>query len=296
MKHDAFDEALRRRAQREKSALSTRAEERVARAIREGQARAASHARAQGERDTAAFVWPGEERQAPHKPRRRITRLIPLITGAAACLTAAAFDIVDIRRGGLGARLQGVKAPSNLSVEVNAVQARVPADSIARPFAFLQESAGTVSSREAVSSLSDVSAAASVGLDWGDARYLALFLWNEEAGGYLREVAGWPFACYPTARARMTGDEGAMVRPAFANVIVQWVAYDALSPTVQTPLLVGEGAADLFVGVRHVQGTWSRAACDARTLYRDESGREVLLEPGTTWIALFPANASLIFE
>lgn len=50
MKHDAFDEALRRRAQREKSALSTRAEERVARAIREGQARAASHARARGAR------------------------------------------------------------------------------------------------------------------------------------------------------------------------------------------------------------------------------------------------------
>ena len=210
--------------------------------------------------------------------------------------SAAAFDIVDIRRGGLGARLQGVKAPSNLSVEVNAVQARVPADSIARPFAFLQESAGKVSSREAVSSLSDVSAAASVSLDWGDARYLARFLWNEEAGGYLREVAGWPFACYPTARARMTGDEGAMVRPAFANVIVQWVAYDALSPTVQTPLLVGEGAADLFVGGRHVQGTWSRAACDARTLYWGESGREVLLEPGKAWIALFPANASLIFE
>lgn len=91
MKHDAFDEALRRRAQREKSALSTQAEERVARAIREGQARAASHARTQGERDTAAFVWPGEERQAPHKPRRPITRLIPLITGAAACLTAAAL-------------------------------------------------------------------------------------------------------------------------------------------------------------------------------------------------------------
>ena len=59
--------------------------------------------------------------------------------------SAAAFDIVDIRRGGLGARLQGVKAPSNLSVEVNAVQARVPADSIARPFVFLQESAGKVS-------------------------------------------------------------------------------------------------------------------------------------------------------
>ena len=38
--------------------------------------------------------------------------------------SAAAFDIVDIRRGGLGARLQGVKAPSNLSVEVNRAGAR----------------------------------------------------------------------------------------------------------------------------------------------------------------------------
>ena len=59
MKYDAFDEALRRRAQREKSALSTRAEERVARAIREGQARAASHARAQGERDKALSAGRG---------------------------------------------------------------------------------------------------------------------------------------------------------------------------------------------------------------------------------------------
>ena len=64
---------------------------------------------------------------------------------------------------------------------LNAVQARVPADSIARPFAFLQESEETVSSREAVSSLSDASAAASVSLDWGDARYLGRFLWKRAA-------------------------------------------------------------------------------------------------------------------
>ena len=45
----------------------------------------------------------------------------------------------------------------------------------------------------------------------------------------------------------------------------------------------------VLVSVGHGYGT-------ARTLYWDESGREVLLEPGKTWIALFPANASLIFE
>ena len=194
--------------------------------------------------------------------------------------SAAAFDLVDIQRGGLGGRLKGVKAPSNLSVDVSALQARVAADSLARPFAFAQEA-----SRDATA----------LTLDWGDARYLARFLWDEAAGGYLREVAGWPFACYPTEEARMAGEGAAMVQPAFANVIVQWVDYDALGPIIQNPVLVGEGAADLFAGGRHVRGTWSRGAPQDRTVYRDETGREIALSPGKTWIALFPANAALIF-
>ena len=194
--------------------------------------------------------------------------------------SAAAFDLVDIQRGGLGGRLKGVKAPSNLSVDVSALRARVAADSLARPFAFAQEA-----SRDATA----------LTLDWGDARYLARFLWDEAAGGYLREVAGWPFACYPTEEARMAGEGAAMVQPAFANVIVQWVDYDALGPIIQNPVLVGEGAADLFAGGRHVRGTWSRGAPQDRTVYRDETGREIALSPGKTWIALFPANAALIF-
>lgn len=194
--------------------------------------------------------------------------------------SAAAFDLVDIQRGGLGGRLKGVKAPSNLNVDVSALRARVAADSLARPFAFAQEA-----SRDATA----------LTLDWGDARYLARFLWDEAAGGYLREVAGWPFACYPTEEARMAGEGAAMVQPAFANVIVQWVDYDALGPIIQNPVLVGEGAADLFAGGRHVRGTWSRGAPQARTVYHDGAGREIALSPGKTWIALFPANAALIF-
>ena len=42
MKHDAFDEALRRRAQRERLEPPVQADDRVARAIREGRARAAA--------------------------------------------------------------------------------------------------------------------------------------------------------------------------------------------------------------------------------------------------------------
>ena len=205
--------------------------------------------------------------------------------------STAAFDLVYIRRGGLGGRLRGVKAPSNLNVDVNALQTCVAADCLARPFAF-SRAADTAAGKEAQAP----DRAAAFTLDWGDARYLARFVWDEAAGGYLREVAGWPFACYPTAEARMAGDEAAMVRPAFANVIVQWVDYDALGPIIQNPVLVGEGAADLFAGGRHVRGTWSRTTSDTRTIYCDDSGREVLLAPGKTWIALFPANAALIFS
>ncbi|MCI6039669.1 MAG: DUF3048 domain-containing protein [Clostridiales bacterium] len=204
--------------------------------------------------------------------------------------SSTAFDIVDIRRDGMGGRLQGVKAPSNLNVDVNAVQARVAADSVARPFAFSQDEA-----RTNVHDTDDAASVPAFTLDWGDARYLACFIWDEAAGGYLREVAGWPFACYPTADARMAGEEDAMVRPVFANVIVQWVTYDALSPTLQNPSLVGEGKADLFMGGRHVSGTWAREGQQMRTVYRDTSGQEILLCPGKTWIALFPVNAALIF-
>ena len=193
-----------------------------------------------------------------------------------------------VLRGDLGGRLKGVKAPSNLSVDVNAVQARVAVDSIAHPFAFSEVS-------DAAAARGAGAHAASLTLDWGDARYLARFVWDEAADGYVREVAGWPFACYPTEEARMAGDEIAMVQPAFANVIVQWVDYDVLGPVIQNPVLMGEGTVDLFMGGQHVRGTWSRGAPQDRTVYRDEAGCEIALSPGKTWIALFPANAALIF-
>ena len=312
MKHDAFDEALRRRAQREKSALSTQAEERVARAIRAGQARAASHARAQGERATAACVWPGEERQAPHKPRRRITRLIPLITGAAACLTAAALwaarTPVD--------RVHESASDTGLSTHNAAFETVLP-------LADGTDGASALAPQAEAAALPERGVWRAEARFFNDTQDIWLVSWSVdtasemleppdeliwlEPGASCVDQAAWPVEgeqeqpVWRYTAYRVTADvlhwmDGDWLRPAFANVIVQWVAYDALSPTVQTPLLVGEGAADLFVGGRHVQGTWSRAACDARTLYWDESGREVLLEPGTTWIALFPANASLIFQ
>lgn len=90
MKHDAFDEALRRRAQRERLEPPAQADDRVARAIREGRARAAApHS---GVKDmTETLNWPDERQRTPPKPRLRAVRLVPLLTGAAACLAAVAL-------------------------------------------------------------------------------------------------------------------------------------------------------------------------------------------------------------
>ena len=66
------------------------ADERVARAIREGRARAAAPY-AGTKKAAAPLTWPDEGRQAPPRPRRRAARLVPLLTGAAACLAAVAL-------------------------------------------------------------------------------------------------------------------------------------------------------------------------------------------------------------
>lgn len=91
MKHTAFDEALRRRAERETFDTSPQADERLACAIREGSRLAAAFQTGEkAERDGAQLAGADKKRRAPARPRRA-ARWVPLLTGAAACLMVAAL-------------------------------------------------------------------------------------------------------------------------------------------------------------------------------------------------------------
>lgn len=79
--------------------------------------------------------------------------------------------------------------------------------------------------------------------------------------------------------------DGVIVAP--ENVVVQFVAYgrtdDGRSPEAE---LLGQGALWVLTDGRLITGTWSRAADGDVSRLVDEAGAPILLQPGTTWIAL----------
>jgi Protein of unknown function (DUF3048) C-terminal domain len=47
---------------------------------------------------------------------------------------------------------------------------------------------------------------------------------------------------------------------------------------------------------RMVQGTWRRPRLSDLTRFYDRSGKQILLEPGTTWVELLPNDVRLSFS
>ncbi|MFP5320462.1 MAG: DUF3048 domain-containing protein [Acidimicrobiia bacterium] len=97
---------------------------------------------------------------------------------------------------------------------------------------------------------------------------------------YLRYQAGHPHV------------DGAGTHLAFDNVIVRFTeavdsgTVDQAGSRVPTAQVIGEGEAWVFSAGKVATGTWSKPDGTTPTTYRDQQGDEIVLTPGTTWIAL----------
>jgi hypothetical protein len=80
------------------------------------------------------------------------------------------------------------------------------------------------------------------------------------------------------------------------NVVVQVVRVTLSQITdvngVHSPYahLMGSGKAYVFRNGRVVTGTWSRHSLDDLTVFTDSKGKEISLQPGTTWVELYPST------
>ena len=74
-------------------------------------------------------------------------------------------------------------------------------------------------------------------------------------------------------------EAGTQIAP--TNVIVQ-----RINGLERKEELLGEGDAWVFTNGRVMQGRWQRPALEDRTVFVDASGREIRLQPGTTWVHL----------
>lgn len=79
----------------------------------------------------------------------------------------------------------------------------------------------------------------------------------------------------------------------FSNVIVQSITMKWKGGLRPNPQLVGEGNADYFMGGRHYAGVWQKKDDNARTVYYDENGDELKLQPGRTLIILIDYNENI---
>lgn len=77
------------------------------------------------------------------------------------------------------------------------------------------------------------------------------------------------------------------------NLIVQHVRYDALFDRYRSVGVIGSGECDYFVNGQYVAGNWSRKSADEPTTYTLRDGTPLVLEPGTTWIALQPSSKDI---
>jgi hypothetical protein len=86
------------------------------------------------------------------------------------------------------------------------------------------------------------------------------------------------------------------------NVVVQVVRVTLSQITdvngVHSPYahLIGSGKAYVFRNGRVVTGTWSRHSLGELTTFTDANGKEISLQPGNTWVELYPSTLPVSYS
>jgi len=198
-----------------------------------------------------------------------------------------AFNIeTNVKRGNFNERVQGVKAPDNLSVDVYGLQTLIPETTVANPHPFLFTD---------VSPYTDgYDMAYSVNLDWGHKKWISHFVYDEANNLYLRYSGEAPYMSFAAANDR---EEDNMEQLSFSNVIIQRVEYEYVNnnrimPSMQS---VGKGNADIFIGGRYIPGYWVRESIETPTVFFDDQGNEIQLTRGKTFIGHFPPESLLTY-
>ncbi len=73
---------------------------------------------------------------------------------------------------------------------------------------------------------------------------------------------------------------------AFSNVILQRTDVNYKRNDAPLVTLIGSGNADIFIGGKYIAGYWVRTGMDQRTAFFDESGNELQLQRGKTFISI----------
>jgi hypothetical protein len=81
-----------------------------------------------------------------------------------------------------------------------------------------------------------------------------------------------------------------------ANILIQQVSVRTIDSEGRREIgLKGEGKAMLFSGGHVIKGTWKKSSDSSRTRFYDESGAEMKMIAGQTWIQLIPSMGNVSY-
>ncbi len=103
------------------------------------------------------------------------------------------------------------------------------------------------------------------------------FAYDAGQNAYLRSTIRGPYVDRDTPETPIP----------FANVIILRTPFSYEHGNyVVLNSMVGSGAADIFTGGRYIAGGWTRTAQDAPTVFLNDQGAEMALQPGKTFIII----------
>lgn len=190
-----------------------------------------------------------------------------------------------------------LQSPHNRTVDAAAVVSLVPPDFEAAEHAWLfaddlpDESVGD--------------AASVIYVNWGTKdlqMYNSILEWNEDDENYVRYMVDnkGKEHIYQNMEVKKGSDVIVEAKPVtFNNIIVQFVEDEWPRSDAPKPTVVGSGNADYFMGGRHIAGVWNRESASDRTVFYDDKGNEIELQPGRTLVVLMDyaqENRSVAYE
>ncbi len=80
------------------------------------------------------------------------------------------------------------------------------------------------------------------------------------------------------------------------NIIIQYVKSEAIAGDEcgrQNVYTTGRGQGLYITNGKVIEITWNKNGREAQTVYRDDNGEKIILNPGQTWIEIVPLNAAV---
>ncbi|MBQ9210524.1 MAG: DUF3048 C-terminal domain-containing protein [Clostridia bacterium] len=112
--------------------------------------------------------------------------------------------------------------------------------------------------------------------------YNSILEWDEDDECYYRYMKDTSGKDHIYTSLKTKVDEP--VEVTFNNIIVQFVEMEWARTDAPNPTVLGTGNADYFMGGKHIAGVWNRDSLAERTVFYDEEGEEIRLQPGRTLI------------